>query len=110
MNDDQAKAARIKREAKIKKYRDERIALEIELKKLNLRRSKISKRKQAIANAIYDLLHEDGNVPSVADHAIVRYLERVKGMDIQQLKIEISNHKQAERVGNTIVTVNEELK
>lgn len=103
------KLTRVKRELKIKQYREERTALEAELVTLNKRRSKISKRKRDIANAIYDLLHESGEVPSVTDHAIVRYLERIEGVDIQELKIKVANHKQAERQGNVIVTVNEKL-
>lgn len=107
--DEKARLERVKREKKIKAYREERTALDDELRTLNHRRSKIGKRKKAIANAIYDLLHENGEVPSVTDHAIVRYLERIQGVDIQQLKIDVANHKQAERQGNVIVTVNEDL-
>lgn len=97
-----------KRQAKLDKYRQERDEITAELKSLNNRRSRLSERLRNVSNAIYDLLHESDEVPSVADHAIVRYLERVKGMDIQALKIEVANHKQAQREGNVIVTVNPE--
>lgn len=96
---------RSKREAKIEQYRLQRNELTSELKTLNNRRKKISQKLRNISNAIYDLLHESGEVPSVTDHAVVRYLERVKGMDIRMLKVEIANHKQSHREGNVIVTV-----
>lgn len=100
--------ARSRREAKLEEYRLQRDELTSELKTLNHRRKRIGERMRNISNAIYDLLHESEEVPSVTDHAVVRYLERVKGMDIRMLKVEIANHKQAQREGNVIVTVNEE--
>lgn len=70
------------------------------LRKINSEISKVGQR-------IYNLKH-DGDVPEITDHAIVRYLERVKGVDILELKAEVANHKSAHKKGNVIVTVNEE--
>lgn len=36
--------------------------------------------------------------PIVSEHAILRYLERVKGMDIESLKNEILDHKTVEHI------------
>lgn len=95
-----------KREHKLEEYRQQRDDLNTELKTLNHRRKKVISRLRDVGNAIYYLLHESEEVPSITDHAVVRYLERVQGMDIRSLKIEIANHKQAQREGNVIVTVN----
>jgi len=72
----------------------------------NKRLKDIKKELSQLGNAIYDLKHVDGDTPHITDHAIVRYLERVKGMDIWDLKAEIMNHTKAVRIDNVIVTVN----
>lgn len=95
-----------KREAKLAKYRQEREELNAELNTLNHRRKRVLARLRNVGNAIYDLLHESSEVPSVTDHAVVRYLERVKGVDVMKLKAEVANHEKAQREGNVIVTVN----
>lgn len=48
----------------------------------------------------------DDKAPHITDHAVVRYLERVKGVNIWDLKAEIMQHSDSVRVDNTIVTVN----
>jgi hypothetical protein len=68
----------------------------------------INVRLKELGAAIFDLKNLNGNTPHITDHAIVRYLERVKGMNIWDLKAEIMNHKNSVRVINTIVTVNGE--
>lgn len=68
---------------------------------------KLNKELKSIGQAIYDLKNINGDTPHITDHAVVRYLERVKGMDIWQIKAEIMQHKESVRIVNTIVTVNE---
>lgn len=100
---------RSKREAKLNEYRQLREELQTELKTLSNRRKKLMTRLRDVGNAIYDLLHESDQVPSVTDHAVVRYLERVKGWNIAELKAEVANHKNAHREGNVVVTVHDDL-
>lgn len=88
--------------SEIECLRKQRQPIDNKLRKLN---SKLHK----LGQAIYDLKHS-GMVPEVTDHAIVRYLQRVKGMNINDLKVEVAEHKQAVKQGNVIVTVNEEYK
>lgn len=67
----------------------------------------INKELNRLGGQIFDMKNEDGETPHITDHAVVRYLERVKGMNIWDLKAEIVKHRDAVRVVNTIVTVNE---
>jgi hypothetical protein len=69
---------------------------------------KINLEIREIGQQIYALKH-DGPTPHVTDHAIVRYLERVKGVDVWKLKSELINHKNAVFLDNVVVTVNQEL-
>lgn len=101
-----------------KKHRQllvERVPLVADYKK----KHKITLKAQQLMNAktkeirdtgeqIYDMKH-GGETPHVTDHAIVRYLERVQGVDIWSLRDEVSNHHLAVRDGNVVVTVNEDL-
>lgn len=66
----------------------------------------LNKEIKRIGGQIFDLKNIDGDTPHITDHAIVRYLERVKGLNIWDIKAEIMNHKDAVRVENTIVTIN----
>lgn len=100
--------------SKLGQYQKERLKLlaqkeelDIEKKALESKIRGIAKRLKEVGNAIYDLKHE-GDVPHITDHAVVRYLERVKKVDIRELKLEVSKHKNAVKNGNVIVTVNEE--
>lgn len=68
--------------------------------------AEMNKELKRIGTAIYDLKNINGATPHVTDHAVVRYLERVKGMNIWDIKAEIMNSKDAIRIENTIVTVN----
>lgn len=68
----------------------------------------ISKEIHDVGEQIYNMKH-GGNVPHVTDHAIVRYLERVEGVDIWELKDRVISHKNAVKDGNVIVTINENL-
>ncbi|UNQ40937.1 hypothetical protein MPC38_06715 [Prescottella equi] len=79
--------------------------LRAQKKPLDNRLRTLNSRLHRLGQRIYDLKH-DGNTPEVTDHALVRYLERVKGVDIKELKVEVAQHKQAHKVGNVIVTVN----
>jgi hypothetical protein len=72
----------------------------------NKRVTEINKELKRLGGAIYDLKNIDGDTPHITDHAVVRYLERVKGMDIWELKAEIMNYKSSVRIDNVIVTVN----
>lgn len=71
--------------------------------------SKINKELNRLGGQIFDIKNEDGETPHITDHAVVRYLERVKGVDIWALKAEIVAHSDAVRINNVIVTVNEDL-
>ena len=73
-------------------------------KVLNKKNSEIKE----VGEQIFHLKH-DGETPHVTDHAVVRYLERVEGLDVWDLKSRIANDKNAVREGNVIVTVNEDL-
>ena len=102
----------IKRQAKLEKMQNEHGVLTREKQQLqnstNKRVIEINVRLKELGAAIFDLKNLNGNTPHITDHAIVRYLERVKGMNIWDLKAEIMNHKNSVRVINTIVTVNGE--
>ena len=68
--------------------------------------AELNKEIKRIGGAIYDLKNINGDTPHVTDHAVVRYLERVKGLNIWDIKAEIMNHNDSVRIDNTIVTVN----
>lgn len=70
--------------------------------------TEINKQLTSLGAAIFDLKNIDGITPHITDHAVVRYLERVKGMNIWDIKAEIIEHRDAVRVDNVIVTVNGE--
>ena len=82
---------------KIEVLQQQKKPIENKLRKLN---SKL----KSVGQAIYDLKHE-GDTPEVTDHAIVRYLERVEKVDIQELKLKVMSDKNAHKEGNVIVTV-----
>ena len=65
-------------------------------------RSKLSR----VGTAINHLKH-GGNTPLVTDHAIVRYLERVEKVNIDDIRLKIYKHRDSVKQGNVIVTVNE---
>lgn len=69
----------------------------------------INKETNRLGQQIFDLKNEDVETPHITDHAVVRYLERVKGVDIWKVKADIVAHRDAVRIENTIVTVNEDL-
>lgn len=102
----------IRRQEKLEKMQTEHGALTREKEQLqhstNKRVKEINTRLKELGSSIFDLKNLDGETPHITDHAIVRYLERVKGMNIWDLKAEIMNHKNAVRVVNTIVTVNKD--
>lgn len=75
---------------------------------LDRKRQKIAKKVRSVNDAIYDLKHENPKVPHVSDHAIVRYLERVELVDINDLKVKVAKHKDAVRKGNAVITVGED--
>lgn len=52
------------------------------------------------------LKHNGRVVPLVTDHAIVRYLERVEGLDIEDVRRKILGHSKRVQNGDVIVTVN----
>ena len=102
------------REEKLNKYQREHTLLLNEIKELQEQKKpienrlrKLNSRRHRVGMAIYDLKH-DGMVPEVTDHAIVRYLQRVEGYDINDLKLKVAQSKQSVKVGNVIVTVNED--
>lgn len=101
--------------AKHKMLIAERELLRKDLKKANKHLAKCNKlikdknlEIKAVTDAIYAMKH-GGNTPSVSDHAIVRYLERYKDMDINLIKLEITTHKAAVYQDNLVVTVNNDI-
>lgn len=68
--------------------------------------AELNKEIKRVGGAIFDLKNLHGDTPHVTDHAVVRYLERVKGLNIWDIKAEIMNSKDSVRIDNTIVTVN----
>lgn len=93
----------------------ERIPLVADFKKKNKVAEKAralmnakSKELRDVGEAIYDMKH-NGDTPHVTDHALVRYLERVEGLDIWELRTKVAGHKDAVREGNVVVTINEDL-
>lgn len=68
----------------------------------------VSKQLKLLGEQIFQLKH-NGPTPHITDHAIVRYLERVEGLDVQSLKLKIAQHKDSVLEGNVIVTVNQNL-
>lgn len=94
-----------------RKHRDlllKHSAIHREWKTLDNKRRKVNGEIHKVGQAIYDLKHS-GDTPTVTDHAIVRYLERVEGIDISELKLKVMGDKNAHREGNVIVTVNASL-
>lgn len=67
-----------------------------------------SKEIRDVGEAIYAMKHS-GLTPHVTDHAVVRYLERVLGVDIWALRDQVASHSLAVKEGNVIVTINEDL-
>lgn len=99
------------REEKLNEYQREHTVLVHQIKEvqsqinpLENKKRKLSKRRYEVGQAIYDLKH-DGDTPEITDHAIVRYLQRVEKVDINELKLKVAKSKNAHRVGNVIVTV-----
>ncbi len=93
----------------------ERIPLVADYKKkqkVALRAQKLmnekSKEIRDTGEQIYDMKH-GGDTPHVTDHAIVRYLERVDGVDIWALRDKVASHHLSVHDGNVVVTVNEDL-
>ena len=70
--------------------------------------AEINKELKKLGGQIFDLKNINGETPHITDHAVVRYLERVKGMNIWDIKAEIAQSSKAVRIENTIVTVNGE--
>lgn len=85
-------------------YKNKAKELDKVRKKLYSKNAEVKK----IGEQIFHLKH-DGDTPHVTDHAVVRYLERVEGLDIWQIRAKVANDKNAVREGNVIVTVNEDL-
>ena len=71
--------------------------LQKQKKPIGNRLRKVNSRLKSVGQAIYDLKHE-GDTPEVTDHAIVRYLERVEKVNIQELRSKVMNDKDAKMV------------
>lgn len=102
-------------QTKHRKLLTERVPLVADFKKKNKVAEKArklmnekSKEIRDVGEAIYDMKHK-GETPHVTDHALVRYLERVEGLDIWELRTKVAGHKDAVREGNVVVTINEDL-
>lgn len=80
--------------------------LDAQIKHIQQVKRRRARRLKDVGNAIYDLKHE-GDTPHITDHAIVRYLERVEGRDIRELKLAVAKHQDSVKVGNVVVTVND---
>lgn len=103
------------RDAKLSRYQKAHRTLLSEIEELKKLKAPLenqinrkNKKLHRIGQAIYDMKH-DGDTPEITDHAMIRYLERVEGRDIKELKILVAKDKNAVKIGNVIVTVNEEL-
>ncbi len=99
------------RQAKLEEYQklhrlllEEANSLREEYKKASNKLQRHNIKIRSVGQAIYDLKH-DGQTPHITDHAIVRYLERVEGQDIDDLRLKVANHKRAIIEGNVVVTV-----
>lgn len=93
----------------------ERIPLLADMKEKNKIAAKANRIVQEKSKEIHDIgeqifeLKNGGLTPHITDHALIRYLERVEGLDIVALRSKVVDHKDAVREGNVIVTVNEDL-
>lgn len=103
----------VKRQKKLNELQEEHGRLTAKKKELKKKQgaiiaevTEINKQINKLGGQIFDMKNEDGDTPHITDHAVVRYLERVKGINIWDLKAEIVQHRDAVRVDNTIVTVN----
>lgn len=85
-------------------FKEKAKALDKVRKVLNKKSAEIKE----LGEQIFHLKH-NGDTPHVTDHAVVRYLERVEGVDIWELKSRVAADKNAVREGNVIVTLNEDL-
>lgn len=105
------KKAKMTREEKLQNAQRQHKLLHLELRRLQEEKKPIENRIRSINSKIYNLgqkiyaLKFEGETPQITDHAIVRYLERVEGVDIKELKSKVANHKRAHKVDNVIVTV-----
>lgn len=100
------------RQLKLNALQEEHRVLSAEKRSLKKRATKltneiaeINTKLGRLGAQILDMKNEDGDTPHITDHAVVRYMERVKKIDIWKIKSEIIAHRNAVRVENTIVTV-----
>lgn len=103
----------IERDKKLNDLQEKHRLLSIEKRKkkkvlteLTTEIAQMNKELDRLGQQIFDLKNIDDKAPHITDHAVVRYLERVKGVNIWDIKAEIIQNKDAVRVDNTIVTVN----
>ena len=103
----------IKRQKKLNLLQERHRALTRKKKSIKNRMTKdideislINKAISELGGQIFDLKNIDNEIPHITDHAVVRYLERVKGINIWDIKAEIAQHHDAVRVDNVIVTIN----
>lgn len=75
---------------KKKKLKEERIELIAKLKSMNQRKFDIDKEMLDLNKSIEAAKSQEVHL---SDHAILRYLERVKGMDIEKIRGEILTEK-----------------
>ena len=80
-------------------------ALAEKLKPIANELTKVRSDLSRVGTAIHHLKH-GSDAPLVTDHAIVRYLERVEGVDVEAIRFKIAGHSRAVKDGNVIVTVN----
>ena len=101
---------------------DEKLTAYMRLhRELTVRRNEVKSRHKAVLVELNDInskihrigtaishLKHGGQTPLVTDHAIVRYLERVEGLDVDDIRLKIAKHAKSVKVGNVFVTVNED--
>jgi uncharacterized protein YydD (DUF2326 family) len=60
---------------------------------------------QRLGTRISQLKHGKKQLPHITDHAVVRYMQRVEGMDIDEIRSKIAGHPKAHMHENVIITV-----
>ncbi len=60
---------------------------------------------QSVGTKISKLKHGKNQIPHITDHAVVRYLQRVKGINMDDIKHEIAEHPKAVLNENVIITI-----
>ncbi len=106
MKEDDEKLEQLLDEVEI--LHDHEKELKEQIRPLGIELAKVRSGIKEAKNAIHNFKHKGVDIPFVSDHAIVRFLERVDGIDIDAIRIRIRDHVQSVKAkeGNIVVTVN----